>query len=108
MLGLLQRALRFVYGEALLLRETKQDGTVEEMSKDREVILLAIRIRNHAEKMRALVWKIEETGHPNALEMIVDLRENQLEPIADPVHVVSHSLENPDRWDLDGIFQRNK
>ncbi len=69
------------------------------MSKDREVMKLALRMRRHAEALRALTWKIEESGHPNAEPMKEYLRETELEPIADPVHVVWRELEHPALWD---------
>jgi hypothetical protein len=61
---------------------------------DGDIMKIARQIDSYAEKMRELVRKIEESEHENASEILFDLQNNGLEPLASAVHVVTDNLNS--------------
>ena len=59
---------------------------------DWDVMDLMKRLDNHAEKMREILSKLEESEHPKAVEILEDLRGNGFETLACAVNVEVSNL----------------
>lgn len=75
--------------------------------KDSDVVKIARKIDTLNKKITSLIWEIEESGHPNAAEIVSVLRDNCFDNPAYATHGVAHDLEHPEKWET-GYFDMSK
>ena len=75
---------------------------------DSDVVRIARQIDAHLFIVRGLLYDLEESEHPNAVQIKEALEDNQLGAFSWATHVVSHELIHPERWETGNFGIRYK
>lgn len=67
---------------------------------DGEIVKLARMIDRHREAMTDLMQRIEDSDHPNATEIVEDLKHQVVSP-AWATHIIRSHLRHPEQWECD-------
>jgi hypothetical protein len=66
---------------------------------DGDIVRIARQMQQLLFKMQYLANEIEESDHPNKKQIIWDLHDNNIPPMAWPVHIIQDCLEHPEQWE---------
>lgn len=66
---------------------------------DGDIVHIARQMQHLLFKLQDLAQEIEESDHPNKEQIIWDLHNNNIPPMAWSVHVVHGALEHPEQWE---------
>lgn len=77
---------------------------MKRIKTDSDLVRVARQIDGHLDAIRNLIEDLQIAGHPGAQTFIEGLDYNGLTAFAWAVHIVSHALTRPDKWETSRTY----